>query len=327
MATIKTGLISVSCVWLLLCTPILANPSVTLESHPDQGKWSVQIDGQEALVYCYGADVDLPHYWPLNSPSGKNMLIQKTEPYPHHRSLWFADTVQTADSGRKISFYNALYSGTKATPDAPAMSITAPFKDHIRQIRISTQAVHGDEALVEKSLIWEYDHDKPLLDEKRNLRIKALGQGEYLLDITFTLTAAYGDVDIVSDAVHYAWPYLRMNPIFSGEQGGTLTSDNGATGQAGTHNQVARWIDYSNTVEGVTEGLTVFQWPDGKDHRWLTREYGTFGPRRADDQSGKAFTIKKGQSIVQRVGILVHRGDVLSGRIGERYQAYVMGNL
>jgi hypothetical protein len=326
MTTPKTVLISLYSACFLICSPLFAKPQITLESHPAQGQWSVQIDGKDILTYCYGPGVDLPHYWPLNSPSGKNLLIQKTDPYPHHRSLWFADTVQTAESGRKISFYNALYSGVKGPTDTTRPT-TAPYKDHIRHIKISTQAVHDDEALVKKSLIWEYDHDTPLLDEDRKIRIKALGQGEYLLDIRFSLTATYGDVDVVSDAVHYAWPYLRINPIFSGEQGGTITSDNGATGQAGTHNKVAHWIDYSNTVEGVTEGLTVFQWPDGKDHRWLTREYGTFGPRRPDNRSGKAFTIKKGESIHQRIGILVHRGDVRSGRANQRYQAYISGKL
>ena len=70
-------------------------------------------------------------------------------------------------------------------------------------------------------------------------------------------------------------------------------------------------------------GVAVFQWPDGREHRWLTREYGCFGPRRPDDRSGKPFTLKKGESITQRAGVLVHRGDVSSGRVRERYEAYV----
>ena len=65
--------------------------------------------------------------------------------------------------------------------------------------------------------------------------------------------------------------------------------------------------------------MAVFQWPDGREHRWLTREYGTFGPRRPDDRSGKPFTLKKGESITQRVGVLVHKGDVAAGRVRERY--------
>jgi hypothetical protein len=87
----------------------------------------------------------------------------------------------------------------------------------------------------------------------------------------------------------------------------------------------ALWIDYSNSVEGIPEGVAVFQWPDGREHRWLTREYGTFGPRRPDDRSGKPFTLKKGESITQRVGVLVHNGDAGGGRVRERYKKYVKG--
>jgi len=155
--------------------------------------------------------------------------------------------------------------------------------------------------------------------------IHSLDKGEYLIDMTFELIAAYGDVKFVSDDVHYAWPFVRMHPRFSGENGGKITADKGGTGEQATNMKTARWIDYSNTVEGETEGLAVFQFPDGKEHRWLTREYGIFGPRRPDERSGKPFTLKKGESITQRVGILVHTGDVKTGLVAERYKQYIKG--
>ncbi|MEN6560243.1 MAG: hypothetical protein ABFD52_05675 [Acidobacteriota bacterium] len=71
--------------------------------------------------------------------------------------------------------------------------------------------------------------------------------------------------------------------------------------------------------------LAVFQFPDGAVHRWLTREHGTFGPRRPDDRSGKPFTLKKGESIGQRAGVLVHSGDAASGRVRARYEKYAQG--
>jgi hypothetical protein len=123
--------------------------------------------------------------------------------------------------------------------------------------------------------------------------------------------------------VHYAWPFIRLHPRFSGEKGGRLTADDGKSGEEDTNMKPARWIDYSNTVEGVTEGLAIFQFPDGKARRWLTREYGIFGPRRPDEQSGKPFVVEKDKSITQRVGILVHKGDVESGRVAQRYEQYI----
>ena len=177
-------------------------------------------------------------------------------------------------------------------------------------------------------LVWEMDVDVPVLDELRHMRIVGLGGGEYLVDLTFTLSASYGDVTFVSDAVHYAWPYIRIHPQFSGDEGGKLINSEGGIGQSQTHNQIATWIDYSNTVDGVTEGLAVFSHTDNKHpHRWLTREYGTFGPRRDDQRSGKPFVLTQGDSLRQRVGILVHSGDVNAGKVKERYQQYIDGDL
>jgi len=312
---------------LLLCLFILLSaacgsgaPEIQLQNDEAGGILRVFISGQEAFVYQYAARLDLPHYWPLNSPSGRNMLVQQTEPYPHHRSLWFADTVRFKGE-RDISTYNALYSGEKSGEN----TYNPPFSDHVRHRSFRRLDTAAGRAVVDSELVWEMDGDRPLLNEIRHVVVHALGKGEYLLDLTFTLTSAYGDVEFVSDDVHYAWPYLRLQTRFSGENGGVITADNGATGQEATNMQVALWIDYSNTLEGITEGTAVFQWPDEQDHRWLTREYGCFGPRRPDAQSGHPFVLEKGESLAQRVGVLVHRGDVKTGRVAERYQSYISG--
>jgi hypothetical protein len=305
----------------MLVTGSLADKSeIELRRDDESGCLHVLIDGREILVYQYIHWLDLPHYFPLNSPSGKNMLVQQTEPYPHHRASWFADTVRL-NGEREVSTYNALYSGQKIGQN----TYGPPFRDHIRHIDFDQCEAEGSRAVIETNLLWEMDGSRPVLEEQRHLVIHALGKGEYLLDITFVLTAVFGDVEFVSDDVHYAWPYIRLHPIFSGENGGTIAADNGATGQEATNMKIALWIDYSNTVEGIEEGVALFQWPDDQEHRWLTREYGCFGPRRPDNKSGKPFTLKKGESIRQRVGILVHRGNVKSGRVDKRYHQYIKG--
>ncbi|MFZ2053851.1 MAG: DUF6807 family protein [Candidatus Aminicenantales bacterium] len=296
-------------------------PQVELRRDDSAGRLQILIDGREALVYQYAASLDLPHYWPLNNPGGKNMLARQTEPYPHHRAFWFADTVRL-NGGREVSLYNAFYSGKKADENM----YVPPFRDHIRHLRFTRLEAKGRMAAVDAGLVWEMDGDTPILKEERRLTIYALGDGEYFLDLIFKLTSAYGDVEFVSDDVHYAWPYLRLETEWSGESGGAILSGSDARGQEATNMKVATWIDYSNTVEDETAGIAVFQWPDGKEHRWLTREYGCFGPRRPDEQSGKPFTLRKGESIAQRVGVLVHRGDLKEGRVAERYALYVGSN-
>jgi Family of unknown function (DUF6807) len=303
---------------LSACGP---KPEVTLARDDDGGTLTVFVGGREAIVYRYGEGLDLVHYWPMRSPSGKNMLVQKTEPYPHHRSFWFADTVRPEGGERDVSFYNALYGGVKAE----AGDYGPPFRDRIRHKSFTRLDCAGGRAEVEAELVWETDGGRPLIDERRLLVVHSLGGGEYLLDLTWTLTAPNGDVRFVSDDVHYAWPFLRLDTVWSGERGGRVVSDSGAAGQEATNMKPALWVDYSNTVEGLTEGVAVFQWPDGREHRWLTREYGCFGPRRPDEVSGKPFTLKKDGSLVQRVGVLVHSGDVAGGRVRERYNKYVKG--
>jgi hypothetical protein len=305
------------CMFLLL-NSLFAQGTIELRKDDEAGHLHVIVDGLEAFVYRYTHWLDIPHIWPLYSPSGINMLVQQTEPYPHHRSFYVADTVKL-DGKREVSVYNALYSGQSIGTE----SYGPPFRDHICHDKFTRLEAEGSRAVIGIRLIWDMDGDKRVLEEHQNLVIHSLGNGEYLIDMTFELIAAYGNVEFVSDEVHYAWPFIRMHSRFSGENGGRLIADNGAYGEANTNMKTARWIDYSNTVDRITEGLAVFQFPDGKEHRWLTREYGIFGPRRPDEQSGKPFMLKKGETITQRVGILVHSGDVKAGRVAQRYKQYI----
>jgi hypothetical protein len=296
---------------------------IQLDRDDAAGRLRVLIDAQEALVYQYGTQVDLVHYYPVRSPSGKSMTIQHPDPYPHHRSFWFADKVRL-EGQRDVNFYGALYSAKDRGNPKP------PFADHVRHVEFASDgtARGADQRTVITKLVWEMDQDKPVLDELRSMRVVALGEGEYFLDFTFTVTASHGEVTFTSDATHYAWPYIRMCPEFSVEQGGTIVNSEGGVNQAGTNGEEAKWVDYTNTIEGATEGLAVFSHTDNaQPHRWLTRDYGCFGPRRIDAKSGKPFTLKRGESLSRRVGVLVHRGDVKTGRVAERYEAYVNGSL
>jgi hypothetical protein len=309
--------------FLFLCSiwtpsPLSGQGTIDLQNDERAGHLHVTIDGQKVFTYRYTGWLDIPHIWPLYSPSGKNMLVQQTEPYPHHRSFYVADTVRL-EGEREVSTYNAFYSGQSIGSDSHG----PPFRDHIRHVKFTQLDSEGSRAEIGAELVWEMDGDKPVLEEQRQMVVHSLGRGEYLIDMTFELISSYGNVEFLSDDIHYAWPYIRLHNRFSGKKGGKLIADNGKAGEADTVMKTARWIDYSNTVEGVTEGLAIFQFPDGKEHRWLTREYGIFGPRRPDEQNGKPFIIRKGQSITQRVGILVHSGNVKTGQVARRYEQYI----
>lgn len=310
-----------------------ATQILDLQQDDEKGQLRAIAGERELFTYNYGEEWDLPHFHPLNTPSGKNLLVQKTEPYPHHRSFWVSDTV--VRDGVKGDIYNAYYSGVKTGDN----TYTAPFNTTARHDSFELTTSTPGLAVIKEKLVWETSRTQtayPMLDEHREIIVHALENGNYLMDFSFELRAEYGDVRFISDAVHYAWPYLRLNSTFNGEGGGVITASNGATGQEATnmneHSEEAiDWIDYSNTVDGVAEGVAIFQrsgdeYGEGK-RKWLTREYGTFGPRRPDDKSGKPFVLKQGESLAQRVGIFVHRGDVSSGNVSDVYDSYVKGEL
>ncbi len=309
-------------------TPAVAAEStarVELKKNESQGQLRILIDGKEAVVYQYGKDVDMPHYYPVHSPSGRLLTVQQTDPYPHHRSIWFADKVQLAGQ-RRADFYASLYSKDKKKP-------ATGFRDRIRHVKFLGEQVTADEATVKAQLLWEADYgETPVIDEWRRCRVVPLEKGEYLLDLSFEIKASYGDVTFASDQTHYAWPYVRMHPRFSVDGGGTMTSSKGVVtkddiiDKTGMYRKHARWVDYSNTVGGVTEGIAIFA-TDKEEPRWFTRDYGTFGPRRPDAKSGVKFTLKKGESLTQRVGILVHSGDAAGGCVKARCRRFIESKL
>ncbi|MCC7087195.1 MAG: PmoA family protein [Pirellulales bacterium] len=305
---------------LLLCHIAVVSPNIQLQQVDEANKVTVAIDGNEALAYQYSPDDPLPNYWPLRSPSGKLLTPQQPSHHRHHRSLWIADNVQ-GENLPAVDFYHCWKNYREKNKPKSG------YRHLIRHQRFGELRAEANRAVIEAHLQWIVNETEPLLDDHRTLGVVALGQGEYLIDLQWKLTPARGEVRFLSDDVHYAWPYVCMHPQFSGARGGTITNDRGGRREQGTHGKVAKWVDYSNTVEGETEGLAVFVYPDGQEHRWLTREYGTFGPRRGDQWNGKPFTLKSGNSLVGRVGILVHRGDVESGHVAERYEQYIQGKL
>jgi hypothetical protein len=288
-----------------------SQPSVTAVRDDDAGLLRFAIGDSEAFVYQYGDEWAIPHIWPLRSPSGRSLLVQQTEPFPHHRSLWIVDRVRLA-GGVDTDFYHEWKN--LRDPERPELG----HHSFIRHTGISDVRSGDGSAGATAELSWIVQGE-PVLDQSMHFELEDLGAGEYTLDLSWELRASYGEVEFLSDWVHYAWPYLRMDPAFSGESGGTLSDDQGREGQESTNGKYARWVDYSNDVDGIAEGLAVLARDDGRPRKWLTREYGTFGPRRPDELSGTRFKLQRGDVLHGQVTVLVHRGDVQGGRVAERF--------
>jgi hypothetical protein len=302
-------------------------PKIEINDRESDGQLQVTIDGREAVVYRYGKDVDLPNFYPVRSPSGQLLTLPKAQDHPHHLSIWIADTLSLSPE-KSANFYMGVYTKDAENPEAG-------FRDRIRHMKFSKKEAADGQAIFEDQLVWETDFGKtPMLDEWRRCRVVPLDNGEYLLDLKFRVTASYGDATFTSNRKEYAWPYVRLAPPYAMNRGAAMTGSEGVIEKSeidaewGIYAKRARWIDCSATPEscGVIEGLAIFA-ADRQSPRWLTRDYGVFGPRRSDDQSGVPFTLKKGDSLEQRVGILVHSGDAKGGQVEGRYERFVDGKL
>ncbi|MEI8041510.1 MAG: DUF6807 family protein [Verrucomicrobiota bacterium] len=299
-----------------------ADNRIHIQHDPDKGKMTVIVDGRPAIEYNYGSTVDLPHYYPVYSPSGKSLTVQfHPKRDPHHRSFYFADRVRFGTNAA-VTFYSCYYS--RLNPGDPQ----SPFTNHIRHVQFLPEKITNNEAEFGMKQVWEMNMKVPVLDQLSQVRFVALGSGEYFMDLRYTVTASYGDVRFVSDDVHYAWPFIRMAQEYSAAKGGRLINSHRQIGQKATHGQAADWVDYSNTLGGITEGIACFANPDIKEpQRWLTRDYGIFGVRRVDDKNGRPFTLKRGECIKQHVGVLVHSGNEQGGKVAQRYQQFLNGTL
>ncbi|MDR2115871.1 MAG: PmoA family protein [Planctomycetaceae bacterium] len=300
-----------------------------MNTDTEKGITTFSIDSKPVVVYRHGDDVDLPHFFPWNSPSGRNMTIDITGPFPHHRAFWVSENnviLEGAEMKKPFANYSALYSGVKKTGEQWQ---SAPFTQRSKHVSFSNQKSSANIFDVDETILWLCDETK-IADELRHYRFTALDNGEYFIDFSFKIVAAYGKLTVKCDLTHYAYPYIRMNKMFNVENGkGTITNSEGAVGQGATDQKEAFWVDYSApTPDGGAEGLSCFLHPSQKPpHRWLTRNYGTWGPRRENSQHNTTFEIPKGNFINQRVGLLIHRGDVKTGNVAERYKAYCDGKL
>ena len=247
------------CLWLLPSMAVVAQtPSIEIQRNDRQSQLRVLIDGREAVVYQYGADLDFPHYYPVRSPSGKPLTVQYADDkHSHHRSIWVNDIVQPPNHD-PISYYAiGLKEDSKRTAKG--------FRECIRHVKFLGEEVNGGKATIKTQATWLADFGQlRVLDEFREVRVVPLGKGEYLLDLRFEVKASYADMTFVSEWNHYAWPYVRMHSRFDVKQGGgKVTNSLGGINEQGTHEKRAHWMDCSNCVDGVTEGLTMFAEADG----------------------------------------------------------------
>lgn len=274
-------------------------------------------EGPLTTYHC-GPYVPRPFFFPLFGPGGKAVTRSypmkdvpgEAKDHPHHRSFWTA--------------YGEV-NGTDDWSEAPGKH---GFIRHGKFEKIESGPVFGGFTAAAQ---WQAVDGKPLLEERRSLRVYHVGPDFRLFDYEVHLSAAHGDVHY-GDTKEGGILAFRVATTMDGNKGGKMENSAGQTGEKAVWGKRAAWLDYSGPVAGETLGIGMMDHPGNLNHPcyWHARDYGLVGTNpfaRASFEPGQPKTghvQKQGETLRFRYRVLLHRGDARAGRVDNAYHAWIM---
>ncbi len=174
--------------------------------------------------------------------------------------------------------------------------------------------------IVQKAL-WHI-HGTNLLAERRQLTFYAAAGDFRLIDVALELTPAetkpvtFGKTTFGFLAVRVA----QSMSVFDG--GGEILNSNGDRNEQGAHLKRADWLDQSGPIlPGQWAGIALLDAPDNPRHPtgWHCRNDGWAGASFNADQP---FTLEPGATLRLRYRVVLHQGDVIAGKVAQRYVEY-----
>lgn len=278
-------------------------------------------DGMFA-TYRYDAGIARPSLHAVKGPGGVPVTRAfpvedvaeekeaKDQDHPHHRSFWTA--------------YDEV-SGTDNWSEGPNHGWTRHQKF---EARFEGRVFGGFTAFS----TWLTREQKPLLDERRTVRVYNTGPDVRLVDYDVQLIAAHGDVEYgdTKEGGILAW---RVFHSIKEKEGGLMTNNEGLSTEAMLWGKKAAWLDYTGNVRGRVVGVTMMDHPGNPGHpcRWHARSYGLVGANpfaTAAFERGAAKTPyhqKKGDTLSFRYRVLIHPGSCKEAKVDQWYHAWIQG--
>jgi len=282
----------------------------------DRDLISVNVDGKPFTVFHYGAESGKPYLAPLRSASGKivtrrypmETVAGESTDHLHHTGLWFS--------------YDDV-NGVKFWENDPSYKRPNMGRIVVR----NAEYKEGDRAGTLSAIMeWRDPNGKVLLVEDRKMIFYSDSKLR-TIDFEIALTAA-ADVTF-GDTKEGAFA-IRLADALTERKGGKMVNAQGGAGMAQVWGQRSDWVDYSGELDGEKLGVAIFDHPGNPRHPayWHARDYGLFalnpfGVHAFDKgQPQSHWQLARGQQLVFRWRVVVHPGDVESGRVAELYQAY-----
>ena len=239
-----------------------------------------------------------PDFYPVYSPSGREVTCTCAYRYNHHKSIFIGH----ADVNG-INFFH---------DNNPTRSNLGDIVLEKCQHGIDENGMH-----VMTHNGWITKADVRLLEEERNFTV-ILGENAHIIDLTSTLIASQTDLTFEQD--NHAFLGVRVADTMDVEDGGTILNANGQRNEEEAMRQSANWTDYSGVVAGKTVGVTLMNHPSNPPSAFFTRNYGTF---LTNFTLLDKYELSRGERLTQRFRILVHEGDATEADVENYYNQFV----
>jgi len=242
-----------------------------------------------------------PYFYPLNGPSGN--VVRGIDGSEHHNQYGLS----LAYGGHGEGGSTNIWSDYDEPPYGPCGKI-------LHQSFEKLSGGDGFAEIVEKTIYVKADGSK-MCDETRSMKIFPLPDDELFIEIVQEITRPDDPGD--NPFIFYARVADTMRVTERGkprENPGEIENSDGKIGEEATRDQRVSWCDYSGPVGDGISGIALLDHPENSDYPALffTRGYGVF--------SAKHLFPKDLDKITLKWGAYVHAGDVIEGKVDEKFQ-------
>lgn len=268
-----------------------------------------------------------PALWPVIGPTGKEM----TRAYPvadaregeavdhiHHRSVWVG--------------YEGINGNDFWQEYEPDRRRLFPPGKQVHQ-KFTKLQEDGDTVLLVSESDWIDKQGEKQCSDRRTIRFGVDGEQRWF-DYQIELIASAGPVEIGDSKEGYF--AVRVAPTMRVDKklGGKIISSRGLTDEEAWSKR-AEWVDYHGPVDGERVGIAILSHPSSHDPtpRWHVRTYGLFAanpfgelaftkPNSPHHERPLHMTLAKGDSVMYRYRVILHRGDEQEAKIAEKFADY-----
>ena len=262
----------------------------------DSPESTVWVRWKNNVLTCYRAEMKLkyPYFYPLRAMrSGLSLTAETSQPWPHHRSVFFG--LDKVNGGN-------YWHGHPVNRDRIVS----------QKLAIGECTPRSSEILNE--CLWIHDEKDAIMSDKRRFVINIIDDQTYTLDSYIEMTAL---TEVVCDKTNHGLFGVRTENDISVVSGGVMINSEGQQTEANTHNQSARWMAAYGKREGrddgLIEGLAIMTPPFRREpfnkNLWFTRDYGNFSPMPFDAFAvGEKFVMPQGDVLKLAYRIVAFTG-------------------